>query len=216
MGEFKGSDKAGLLVQAAEVTGQVDDGVLFLESFIGQCVIEVVEGLFDLVGIVGADVLVIGIVQQLQDRVGIGTEFLHIHGSVLLVVGGEVKAAVGVELLEFDLGLEAVLGFHYHFYQFVAVNLPLFDTTEMTGTAFIVDDEWHNAVAQALLTFIAHIKLPIISPKIAPYITFLFSYSPLQPSVSNLQTLVWMLGHYIQHRTQPRRSRQFLCGPHDK
>ena len=36
MGEFEGGDEAGLLVQAAEVTGQVDDGILFLERFIGH------------------------------------------------------------------------------------------------------------------------------------------------------------------------------------
>ena len=30
VGEFKGGDEAGLLVQAAEVTDKVDDGVLFL------------------------------------------------------------------------------------------------------------------------------------------------------------------------------------------
>ena len=35
MGEFKGGDEAGLLVQAAEVTDKVDDGVLFFEGFIG-------------------------------------------------------------------------------------------------------------------------------------------------------------------------------------
>lgn len=58
---------------------------------------------------------------------------------------------MGVELLEFDLGFEAVLGFHYHVYQFVAVDLPLFDTPEIAGAAFVVDDEWHNAVAQAFL-----------------------------------------------------------------
>ena len=82
VGEFEGGDEAGLLVQAAEVTDKVDDSVLFLEGFIGQGVIEVIEGLFDLVGIVGADVLVIGIVQQFQDGVGIGAEFLHIHNLV--------------------------------------------------------------------------------------------------------------------------------------
>ena len=65
MGEFKGGDEAGLLVQTAKVAGQVDDGILFLEGFIGQGVIEFVECLFDLVGIVCADMLVIGIVQQL-------------------------------------------------------------------------------------------------------------------------------------------------------
>lgn len=36
MGEFEGGDEAGLLVQAAEVTDEVDDRVLFLEGFIGQ------------------------------------------------------------------------------------------------------------------------------------------------------------------------------------
>ena len=58
MGEFEGGGEAGLLVQAAEVTDKVDDGVLFFEGFIGQGIIEVVEGLFDLVGIVGAHMLV--------------------------------------------------------------------------------------------------------------------------------------------------------------
>ena len=72
MGEFEGGDEAGLLVQAAEVTDQIDDCILFLEGFIGQGVIEVIEGLFDLVGIVGAHVLVIGIVQQFQDSACIG------------------------------------------------------------------------------------------------------------------------------------------------
>ena len=43
MGEFEGGDEAGLLVQAAEVTNEVDDGILFLERFIGQGVIEVVN-----------------------------------------------------------------------------------------------------------------------------------------------------------------------------
>ena len=127
MGEFEGGDEAGLLVQAAEVTDQIDDCILFLEGFIGQGIIEVIEGLFDFVRIVRADVLVIGIVQQLQDRVCIGAEFLHIHSSVLLVVGGEVETGVGVEFLKFDLGLEAVLGFHYHVYQFVVVVVPFFD-----------------------------------------------------------------------------------------
>ena len=151
MGEFEAIHKAGLLVQAAEVTDKVDDGVLLLKGFIGQGVIEVVEGLFDLVSIVGADMLVIGIVQELQDGVGIGAKFLHIHSSVLLVVGGEVETGVGVEFLEFDLGFEAVLGFHDYVHQFVPVVVPLFDTTEIPGTAFVVDDEWHNAVAQAFL-----------------------------------------------------------------
>ena len=124
-------------MQVAKDTGQVDDCVLFLERFIGQGVIEVVEGLFDLVGVVGADVLVVSIVQELQDGVGIGAEFLHIHSSVLLIACRQVETGVGVEFLEFDLGFEAVLGFHYHVYQFVPVDLPFFDTPEITGAALI-------------------------------------------------------------------------------
>ena len=54
MGEFEGGDKAGLLVKAAEVAGQIDDGVLFLEGFIGQGVIEIIEGLVNLVGVLAA------------------------------------------------------------------------------------------------------------------------------------------------------------------
>ena len=126
MGEVEGSAEAGLLVQAAEVTYQIDNDVLFLKGFIGQGVIEVIEGLFDLVSIVGADMLIVGIVQEFQDGVRIGAEFLHIHGSVLLIIGGKVKAAMGVELLEFDLGFEAVLSFHHHIHQFVAVVVPFF------------------------------------------------------------------------------------------
>ena len=124
MGEFEGGDEAGLLVQAAEITGQVDDGILFLEGFIGQGVIEVIEGLFNLVGIVGTDVLVIGIVQEFQDGVRIGAEFLHIHSSVLLVACRQVETAVGVEFLEFDLGLETILSLHHHVNQFVPVVMP--------------------------------------------------------------------------------------------
>ena len=56
-----------------------------------------------------------------------------------------------IKLLEFDLSLKTVLGFHHYVYQFVVVFVPLFDTTEITGAAFGVDDEWHNAVAQAFL-----------------------------------------------------------------
>ena len=85
MGEFEGGDEAGLLVETAEVTDKIDDCVLFFEGFIGQGVIEVVEGLFDLVGIVCTDVLIVGIVQQLQDGVRIRAEFLHIHSSVLRI-----------------------------------------------------------------------------------------------------------------------------------
>ena len=46
---MRAGDEAGLLVEAAEVTGQIDDGVLFFEGFIGQGVIEVVKGQLDFV-----------------------------------------------------------------------------------------------------------------------------------------------------------------------
>ena len=153
MGEFEGGDEAGLLVQAAEVTDKVDDGVLFLEGFIGQGVIEVIEGLFNLAGVVGAHVLVISIVQQFQDGVRIGAEFLHIHGSVLLIACRQVETAVGVEFLEFDLGFEAVLGFHYHVYQFIPVVVPFLDATEVTGAALVVDNKGHYIMSQ---TFLEH------------------------------------------------------------
>ena len=70
---------------------------------------------------------------------------------VLRVVSRQVETAMGAELLKFDLGFEAVLGFHYHVYQFVLVNLSLFDATEVSGAAFVVDDEGHNIVAQTFL-----------------------------------------------------------------
>ena len=38
MGEFEGGDEAGLLVETAEVTDKVDDGVLLFEGFIGRSV----------------------------------------------------------------------------------------------------------------------------------------------------------------------------------
>lgn len=70
---------------------------------------------------------------------------------VLLIVGGKVQAAMGVEFLEFDLGFEAVLGFHYHVHKFVSIGVPLFDAAQIPGAAFVVDDEWHHIVAQAFL-----------------------------------------------------------------
>lgn len=36
VGEFEGGDEAELLVQAAEVTDKVNDGVLFFKGFIEQ------------------------------------------------------------------------------------------------------------------------------------------------------------------------------------
>ena len=71
---------------------------------------------------------------------------------------------MGVELLELDLGFEAFLGFHDYIHQFVVVNLPFFDATEVAGAAFVVDDERHNVVAQAFLEHneSAHTAIPIL------------------------------------------------------
>ena len=53
-------DEAGLLVQATEAAGGVDDLVFFLEGFAGHGVIEFIKGLLDLVGVLIAVQLVIG------------------------------------------------------------------------------------------------------------------------------------------------------------
>ena len=67
-------DEAGLLVEATEVADRVDDFVFLLESFTGHRVVEFIKCLFDLIGIVGTDMFVIGIVQEFQNSVGIVTE----------------------------------------------------------------------------------------------------------------------------------------------
>lgn len=46
---------------------------------------------------------------------------------------------MGVEFLEFDLGFEAVLGFHDYIHQFVAVIVPFLDSPEVAAAAFAVD-----------------------------------------------------------------------------
>ena len=80
-----------------------------------------------------------------------GAEFLHIHNSVLLVVGREIQTGMGVELLEFDLGFEAILSFHHHVYQFVVIFMPFFDAAEVSESTLVDNDERHNIVAQAFL-----------------------------------------------------------------
>ena len=52
---------------------------------------------------------------------------------VLCVVSRQVHTGVGVELLEFDLGFEAVLGFHDYVYQFVAIGVPFLDAAQIPG-----------------------------------------------------------------------------------
>ena len=78
MGEFEAEadavDEAGLLVEATEAAGGVDDLILFLEGFAGHGLIEHVEGLLDLVGVLVAVQLVVGAAEHSQNCVGIAAE----------------------------------------------------------------------------------------------------------------------------------------------
>ena len=58
---------------------------------------------------------------------------------------------MGVELLEFNLGFETVLGFHDYVHKFVSIGVPFFDSAQVAGAAFIIDDKGHYTVAQAFL-----------------------------------------------------------------
>ena len=74
---------------------------------------------------------------------------------------------MGVEFLEFDLGFEAVLGFHHHVHQFIPVVVPFLDATKVAGPALIIDDERHYAVAQAFLEHnqSAHAAIAVLEGK---------------------------------------------------
>ena len=80
-------DEAGLLVKATEAASGVDDLVFFLEVFSGHRVVEFIEGLLDLIGIVSADMFVIGIVQEFQNSVGIVTPRCLLGGYLCLQGG---------------------------------------------------------------------------------------------------------------------------------
>ena len=74
-------------MEAAEAAGGVDDLVFFLEGFVGYCLIKLVEGLLDLVGVCITVQLLIGTAKHSQNRVGIVTQrcllggFLCLQGS---------------------------------------------------------------------------------------------------------------------------------------
>ena len=74
--------------------------------------------------------------------------------SIFRVVCRQVETGVGVELLEFDLGFEAFLSFHYYVHQFVPVGVPFFDAAQITGAALVVDDEGHHIVANLLFVLV--------------------------------------------------------------
>ena len=77
-------DEAGLLVEATEVADRVDDFVFLFEGFAGHRLVEFVKRLFYLLGIVGTDMFVIGIVQEFQNSVGIVTERCLLGGFLCL------------------------------------------------------------------------------------------------------------------------------------
>lgn len=85
--KFDAVDEAGLLVEATEAAGGVDNIIFFLEGFAGHGLIKFVEDLLDLVGVCITVQLVIGTAKHSQNRVGIAAEvcllgnFLCLQGS---------------------------------------------------------------------------------------------------------------------------------------
>ena len=59
--------KAGVLVQAAEGTDEVNDLVFFLGGFSERDVTEVIKGLLNLVGIVRVNLIIVDVVKEAQD-----------------------------------------------------------------------------------------------------------------------------------------------------
>ena len=55
-------NEAGLLVEATKAAGGVDNLIFFFEGFTSYRLVEFIKCLFNLLGIVGADMFVIGIV----------------------------------------------------------------------------------------------------------------------------------------------------------
>ena len=49
--------------------------------------------------------------------------------------------------LQLNLGIEAALGFHYHFTQDTGIIVPFPDAFQVPAAALIVDDEGHDIVA---------------------------------------------------------------------
>ena len=56
-----------------------------------------------------------------------------------------------METLQLDLGLKSLLSLHHHINQFIPIIVPFLDAPEVSGSALVIDNEGHNAMAQALL-----------------------------------------------------------------
>ena len=55
------------------------------------------------------------------------------------------------QVLQLNLGIKAALGFHYHFRENAGVIVPLPESLQISVAPFVVNDEGHHIVAQALL-----------------------------------------------------------------
>ena len=56
-----------------------------------------------------------------------------------------------MESLQLDLGLKPVLSLHHYVNHFEPVIVPFLDAPEVSGSALVIDNKGHNAMAQALL-----------------------------------------------------------------
>ena len=108
----------------------------------GNSLIKPIKGLLDIVGVLVAIQLVIGIAEYFQHCVGIVAEvcllggfrclqdcqvFLHIHSSVLLIISRQPKLTCSTLLLQLYLSLKAVLCFHHNIQQFIMILVPFFE-----------------------------------------------------------------------------------------
>jgi len=76
--------EAGLLVEATEAAGGVDDLIFFLEGFTGHGLIKLVEGLLDLLCVCIAVQLIIGAAKHSQNCAGIVAEVCLVGGFLCL------------------------------------------------------------------------------------------------------------------------------------
>ena len=54
------------------------------------------------------------------------------------------------QVLQLNLGVKAALGFHHHFRENAGIIVPLPEAFQISISPFVVNDEGHHIVAQAL------------------------------------------------------------------
>ena len=54
------------------------------------------------------------------------------------------------QILQLNLGVKAALGFHHHFRQNAGIIVPFPETLQISVSPFIINDEGHHIVPQAL------------------------------------------------------------------